>query len=237
MALRLARFESITDGPGEEAFGPFLAEILRASPAFAGAKERVRLLATIDDSRKRSIVVGFVRGSGRKTVLLTGHYDVVGVQAYGRLRDLAFDPERLTSALLKELRSSREEALASGRQPAPAEELARSDLEGGDFLAGRGLLDMKAGLAAGIAVLEDFAADPTRAGNLLFMAVPDEEGASHGMRSAVRLLPALLAEWGLELRLAINLDSAVDQGDGRSARGLSRLGRQDPALRIVPRPS
>jgi len=239
LALRLASFESITDGPGEMAFGPFLAGILRASPAFVGAPDRVRVLDTLDDTRRRAVVFGLVRGSGRATVLLTGHYDVVGTEAYGNLRPLAFDPAALTSALKVELKVSRETAHAQGREPNQAEELALADLESEDFVAGRGLLDMKAGLAAGIAVLEGFASEKAAIGNLLFMAVPDEEGASHGMRSAVRLLPALLAEWGLELLLAINLDSAVDAEAGASARAifLGSVGKTHPFVLFRGRPS
>ena len=56
------------------------------------------------------------------------------------------------------------------------------------FLPGRGLLDMKSGIAAGIAVVEAFAADPARRGNLLFAATPDEEDRSVGMRAAAELL-------------------------------------------------
>ncbi|MEI6874714.1 MAG: M20/M25/M40 family metallo-hydrolase, partial [Spirochaetota bacterium] len=175
LALRLTAFESITDTLGESAFGPFLADILRSSPAFAGRPEYVRVLPTLDDRRERQVVFGLVRGSGSGTVILTGHYDVVGVEAYGQLRETAFDPEALTPLLIEELLRSRDEAIARDHPPSPSDELALADLSSGEFLAGRGLLDMKAGLAAGIAVLERFAAAPKRRGNLLFMAVPDEE--------------------------------------------------------------
>jgi len=239
LALGLASLESVTDGPGETAFGPRLAELLRASPAFAGRGDFVRLLPTLEDRIARSIVAGLVRGEGRRTILLTGHYDVVGTAAYGRLRDLAFSPLELSAAFVAELGALRATRQDHGLPMPPAEALALEDLESGAFMAGRGLLDMKAGLAAGIAVLERFAADRARQGNLLFMAVPDEEGASHGMRSAVRLLPALLEEWGLEVELAVNLDSSVDQGDGGTARALflGSVGKTHPFVLFRGRPT
>jgi arginine utilization protein RocB len=77
---------------------------------------------------------------------------------------------------------------------------------------------MKAGLAAGIAVLEAFAADPDREGNLVLLATPDEEDRSAGMRAAADLLPGWLRERGLDVRLGINLDALCDEGEGAGGR-------------------
>ena len=77
---------------------------------------------------------------------------------------------------------------------------------------------MKAGVAAGIAVLRAHAADPDRVGNILLLATSDEEDRSVGMRAAAAALPALLAEWGLDARLGINLDATIDNGDGATGR-------------------
>lgn len=239
IALKLGSFESITDGEGEERFGPFLAEYLRSLPAFNGAEGLIKLEPTLDDPHNRSVVYALVRGEGRDTVILTGHYDVVGTRAFGVLEPWAFDPETLTPKLLEELRASRDAAEGRGEPFSATEARALRDLESGDFLPGRGLLDMKAGLAAGIAVLEDFAAAPHRRGNILFMAVPDEEGASHGMRSALRQLPGITAEWDLSFRLAINLDAAVDQGSGEAGRAvfLGSIGKTHPFVLFLGRPS
>ena len=95
--------------------------------------------------------------------------------------------------------------------------LALNDLESGDYLPGRGLLDMKAGLAAGIAVLEAHEGD----GNLLLVATPDEEDRSAGMRAAAPQIEALAAEQGLDITLAINLDSIADDGDGSFGRSIA----------------
>jgi arginine utilization protein RocB len=91
---------------------------------------------------------------------------------------------------------------------------ALDDLKSGRFLPGRGLLDMKSGLAAGLVVLEALASQDKRVGNLLFVAVPDEEDSSIGMRFIAPLLPEIAKERGINLSLAINLDATGDEGDG-----------------------
>jgi arginine utilization protein RocB len=112
----------------------------------------------------------------------------------------------LREGLLRRLR-------AAGDAP-----LALADLESGEFLPGRGMLDMKSGLAAGLAVLEQFAGEEGRQGNLLLLATPDEEDRSAGMRAVARMLPQFLSERGLDVALAINLDAICDNGDGVTGR-------------------
>ncbi|MEI9413733.1 M20/M25/M40 family metallo-hydrolase [Mesorhizobium sp. Cs1321R2N1] len=149
-----------------------------------------------------------LRGSGRSTVLLIGHYDTVGTSDYGQLEHLATRPDALTKALRDSL------VLAK----APAAVLAHEDFAGGEFVAGRGLLDMKAGLAAGLAVCAEFAESAKPVGNLLFIAVPDEENNSAGARKAAQILPGLCEERDLDLLAVINLDAIADDGDGSKGR-------------------
>jgi arginine utilization protein RocB len=157
-------------------------------------------------------VFALKRGRGRRTIVLTGHFDVVAVSDYGVLESLAFAAERLLPEMVARLRRS-------GESP-----LALADFESGEFLPGRGLLDMKAGLAAGIAAMEAYRGEA----NLLFLAVSDEEERSAGARAAVPLLPSIAAEHGLDIALVINLDAISDQGDGASGRvvALGSIGKQ-----------
>src|ERR1044072_3033516 len=90
------------------------------------------------------------RGRAARTVLLTGHFDTVPTEDYGDLKPVAGESEALRQGLLQRLRLHAATA---------AEQRALRDLADGDYLPGRGLLDMKAGLAAGLAVLEAFAAN------------------------------------------------------------------------------
>lgn len=225
LTLRLVAWESVTGTEGEREFAFRLHHLLRSLPYFATHPEYLQLRRTLDDPLERHTLFALVRGKGPQTVILTGHYDVVSVENYGPLKEWAFDPQGLLPRLVEEVRTS---------DPRVAKDLAS-----GDFLPGRAALDMKSGLAAGIAVLEHFAAAPEPAGNLLFIAVPDEEHSSHGMRSAVRQLPELLEAWGLEVAAAINLDAHVDAGDGSEGQSvfLGSVGKLLPTVFLVGSPT
>lgn len=208
-SLWLTRQPSVTGSAGERALPGLLREKIAASKALRDAT--CWLIEAEGDPLKRACLAVLMRGSGRETVLLTGHYDTVSVADYGDLAALATEPEALKAALLARL----------SEPVTPAEHRARTDLESGDFLPGRGLLDMKSGLAAGLAALEAFAAIPERAGNLLFVAVPDEEVNSVGARALADALPQLQRDRDITLVAAINLDAIADDGDGSHGRAIA----------------
>jgi arginine utilization protein RocB len=208
-ALWLTRQPSVTGSAGEMALPIALLKRIQAT---ASLGEATSWLIPADDGREtRNACAALVRGNGTATVLLTGHFDTVSFEDYGELAPLATDPEALLPALVEKL-----------SQPATAAEArARADFASGQFLPGRGLLDMKAGLAAGLAALESFAAQPRRRGNLLFVAVPDEEVNSIGARSLAQAIPALEREHDLKIVAVINLDCIGDDGDGAGARAIA----------------
>ena len=195
VALALTSWPSVTDSGDEAAVAHKLAIVLDHF-------DHVWTAAIPGDAAKRSNVFALKRGKGRRTIVLTGHFDVVPVEDYGALKPLAFLPEKLLPEMVARLRQT-------GENP-----VALADLESGEFLPGRGLLDMKAGLAAGIAAMEAYSGDA----NLLFVAVADEEDRSAGARAAVPMLPEIAREHGLDVALVINLDAISDQGDGRGGR-------------------
>jgi arginine utilization protein RocB len=206
IAIRLTEWPSVTNTRDEAAFSLRLAGLLRSHPYFSARPDQVVVAPIPGDPLGRSNVLAIVRGTGDAACVLAGHFDVVPVDDYGDLKPLAFSPEPLREAMIARLE-------ASGEHPGALE-----DLRSGAFLPGRGLLDMKAGLAAGIAVLEAFAADPSRQGNLVLVATPDEEDRSAGMRAAADLLPGFLEENGLTARLGVNLDAIQDEHDGTGGR-------------------
>ncbi|MGL5362282.1 MAG: M20/M25/M40 family metallo-hydrolase [Bosea sp. (in: a-proteobacteria)] len=208
-SLWLTRQPSVTGSAGEQALPGLLREKITATPALHEAT--CWLIEAEGDPLDRACLAVLVRGSGRETVLLTGHFDTVSVADYGDLAALATEPEALTAALLARL----------AEPVTPAEHRAKADLESGDFLPGRGLLDMKSGLGAGLAALEAFATMPERAGNLLFVAVPDEEVNSVGARALADALPQLQRDHDIELVAAINLDAIADDGDGSLGRAIA----------------
>jgi arginine utilization protein RocB len=205
LALAMAAWPSITGSAAEASFAPQLADMCSAAPV-------VWVEPVPGDGLGRSSVFALKRGRSARTIVLTGHFDVVPVDDYGDLRELAFAPERLQAEMIKRLRASGENAKAL------------ADLESGAFLPGRGLLDMKAGLAAGLAALEAYQGEAS----LLFIAVPDEENRSDGARAVVAQLPRVVAEHDLDIALVINLDAISDQGDGAAGRvvALGSIGKQ-----------
>ena len=205
LALTLTSWPSVTGTAGEAAFAPRLADYLEGF-------DRVRTEPLPGDAAGRSNVFALKRGRERKTIVLTGHFDVVPVEDYGDLKPLAFESGKLLPELIARLKRS-------GENP-----LALADFMSGEFLPGRGLLDMKAGLAAGIAAIEAYQGD----GNLLFVAVSDEEDRSAGARAAAPLIKKIAREEDLDIALVINLDAISDQGDGGSGRVVARgsIGKQ-----------
>lgn len=212
LAILLSKASSVTDSAGEKAFPTFLHSVLAKIPYFKANPEDIWLQRIEGDPKERSNLFALVRGSGPDCVVLTGHYDVVHTSMYGSLEPWAFDPETLQRKILETLGevSAKDEGLYK----------LRADLESGEFLPGRGLLDMKSGLAAGISVLAGFSLPRERKGNLLFLAVADEEGSSRGMKAAAPALAPYLEERGLRASAVINLDASVDQDAGEQGRAV-----------------
>jgi arginine utilization protein RocB len=198
LAERLVSLRSVSPDPLAEGI---CAEAL--SDALPGSVERGMWPAPDG----RPVVWAHLRGNaepGRSApaVILLGHYDTVDVVEYAALNDaageaVAFDPARLRALLIEQaghaalpelvLRDVREEI----RHP-------------GSWMFGRGALDMKAALAAGVGALGALAARPP-AGDVWFIATPDEEHESTGMFTAVRQLAAL-AKTGARFLGVVNLD-------------------------------
>lgn len=151
----------------------------------------------------------------KDTVILTGHYDVVDVGDYGKYKKLAFSPMEYTRALKRENLDTE----------------SKQDLLSGDYLFGRGIMDMKCGLAAEMALLEEFAADVSKFPvNVLFLAVPDEEDSSEGMRAAVSLLVELQEKENLRYLGAILTEpsSAGAQVEGKELIFCGTVGKLMP---------
>ena len=205
LALLLTSWPSVTGTADEAAIAPKLAAMLAHFDV-------VKSQQVSGNEHARANVFALKRGQDRKTIVLTGHFDVVPVDDYGPLKHLAFNAEDLLPEIIARLRFSGENRAAL------------ADFESGDFLPGRGLLDMKAGLAAGLAAIEAYGG----AANLLFVGVCDEEDRSAGARAAAPELTSFAAEYDLDIALVINLDAISDQGDGSRGRvvALGSIGKQ-----------
>jgi arginine utilization protein RocB len=205
IALTLTSWPSVTRSKDEADYAAKLAN------SFVGFDEKW-IDAIVGDAFNRSNVYALKRGRSKRTVVLTGHFDVVPIDDYGSLQSLAFETEKLLPEIIAQLK-------ASGENPQ-----ALADFESGVFLPGRGLLDMKAGLAAGLVAAENYNGEAS----LLFVAVSDEEERSAGARSAASRLREVAIQHDLEIELVINLDAISDQGDGSKGRvaTLGSIGKQ-----------
>lgn len=229
LSLLLTRWPSVTGTPDEAEFSGRLKGLLAETPYFRAHPGQLKTVDSHGDPLTRN-VLALVRGTGRRCVVLAGHFDTVSIANYGTLAPLACEPEKLLAALVAEL---------SARPLNPAEAKTLDDLKSGDFIPGRGLLDMKSGLAAGIAVLERFAATKERVGNILFVATPDEENSSRGMRSLRNALASVAEEWDLDIVGGINLDASGCDKDGEEGRAvyLGSVGKFAPFAFVIGRPT
>ncbi len=224
-AIELVGIPSVTGTASEALCADAITAMLARIDYFAAHPQHLRKYPVPGAPEGRTNVLGLIKGTGRRTVVLAGHFDVVTVENYFALAALAYQPEALSDAMIETLE-------ASGEAPHVLD-----DLRSGAFLPGRGLLDMKSGLAAALLALEDFAARPERVGNLVFLAVPDEENQSAGMRAAGPQLRALSEEHDLDLALLINLDALQDEGVGEAGQvvGLGCVGKHLVTALVVGR--
>lgn len=172
LTVRLCAIPSVSgQAEKENACADFIAEELKGINLKHGHTLTVSTVPCEGDKLGRKAVLALLKTAKTtsRTVLLTGHFDVVDTDVCGDLAQVAFDLKRFTEVI--------------GTRQLLAE--ARKDYETGNWLFGRGSMDMKAGLAIFIKTIEGYAASPDLNVNLVFWAVPDEEANSAGMRGSL----------------------------------------------------
>ena len=143
----------------ENRIARFIHSRLRELPYFDERPGDLRLLPLEGDPHGRYLVFAMVRAESETadTVILTGHMDVVGVEVCGSLAPYAFRPEEYSRRLVSAVISPD----------------ARKDLETGQWLFGRGVADMKSGVAAGMDLFMEAASGPGKYGaNVAVLFVP-----------------------------------------------------------------
>lgn len=183
----LVEYPSITESNAEIAIMEYLYYILEDRNYYQNHPEYLNLHPLKDG---RQLLTALVKkGKAKETIVLIAHADVVGVEDYGSYQNLAFYPVELTSELQKNI-----DDLPDG---------AAQDLLTGNWLFGRGTMDMKAGLAVHLSMLEK-AMNGEFDGNLLLVVVPDEEVNSEGMLTAVPVLAEMKEKEDLDFKIAFN---------------------------------
>ncbi|MGG1675660.1 M20/M25/M40 family metallo-hydrolase [Neobacillus sp. NRS-1170] len=153
------------------------------------------------DLGRRFLTAIYKHTSAKETIVLISHFDTVNTEEYGDLEEYAYKPEELTKLLLTRKNELPEDA--------------RNDLQSGEYLFGRGTMDMKMGLVMHMGMIEKAAAEEWPI-NLLLLTVPDEEVNSSGMRAAVTKLLELKEEHQLTYKLFLNGEPVFTQEPGDS---------------------
>lgn len=188
LLMKFVRVPSITGSKEEIKIVDHIMGELRKLTYFQENRCHLQTHAINND---RKLITALVKNNkeSKDTILLINHFDVVGVQDYGELKELAFHPEEITNTFYKNKESLSVEV--------------KDDIECGNWLFGRGTMDMKAGLVLHMSMLEKASLGEFD-GNILMVSVPDEEGSSLGMRSAVPIIKQLAKEFDLEYKACLN---------------------------------
>ncbi|MFJ8260510.1 M20/M25/M40 family metallo-hydrolase [Rummeliibacillus sp. NPDC094406] len=190
----LVSWESQTLTQGEQQFSTKLQAKLQQLTYFEKYPEYLNLC---DVDHGRQVVSALYKQENvQETVVLISHFDTVQIEEYGSLMPLATMPEELTNAFLS--------------NPDMLNESAKKDLESGDYLFGRGVMDMKMGLALHMQMIER-AIEEQWPINLLLVTVPDEEVNSAGMRQAVKHINELQNDLDLNIVLFLNSEPSFSQ--------------------------
>ncbi|HEX9036441.1 MAG TPA: M20/M25/M40 family metallo-hydrolase [Ktedonobacterales bacterium] len=191
----LVTIRGVSPSRDENATGAAIHRLLSAA-LDGNASAEAGFDAIPGDPWERANVWGVVPGASSKTVVLMGHFDTVGTEDYGALEAWSLDPDGIVARL----------DTLSATTPGLAADLATHP---GDWMFGRGVADMKSGVAICIALMRHYAA-LAREGRLpltiVMIATPDEENESAGARQAARFLAGMRQSRGLTYAGAINTD-------------------------------
>ncbi|MBL8100220.1 MAG: M20/M25/M40 family metallo-hydrolase [Anaerolineales bacterium] len=190
-----------------------------------------------EDGRKNFACLLKSKKKSYKTIILMGHFDTVGVDDFARYGDvnIAFHPEQLAEEMKKYFQSKNDLDIS--------EQSAWTHLQSGDWLFGRGCVDMKSGVAINIAILRAFAKPDENGkrlideldGNILLLACPDEETESVGVLSAVPNLLKLREKEKLNYIGVINTDYTAPRNENENIRFIysGTVGKLLPSFYIL----
>ncbi|OEH94534.1 M20/M25/M40 family metallo-hydrolase [Bacillus solimangrovi] len=211
----LVQHPSITNSKGEVAVAEFIHKQLSELPYFKKHPEQV-VLHPMED--RRQFVTSLVKQEGHEdTIILLSHFDVVEVDDYGVWKNMAFRPKELTQVFYKHINELPDDV--------------QNDMNSGEWLFGRGTMDMKAGLTVQMSMIEK-ACKGEFEGNLLLVTVPDEEVNSAGMIGAVPVLLDLAKKYRLKYRVCLNSEPSFARypGDTRHYIYTGSIGKALPGF-------
>ena len=197
LLCEIVSWESRTLTKGETEFAYKLKNKLQTLSYFKENPGHIELHAV--GHGRNALTALYKHPTATETIVLISHFDTVHTEEYGELEPFAFYPEELTKKLME----------PKYKKDLP--ESARVDLESGNYLFGRGTMDMKMGLALHMQLIEKASTEQWPI-NLILTTVPDEEVNSAGMRTAVVELVRLREQYGLTYTLFLNSEPSFSQG-------------------------
>ena len=223
LTLRLVNCRSVVATADEIVMSELVYQLLAEMPYWKQHPELLVRQPFNNDPLGRFSVVARLEGrkdASKKTVIMIGHTDTVGISDYGDFKAFATKPEALIEAL----------------KTVTLSEEAKADLDSGEWLFGRGILDMKCGIAIIMGILELLSQDVDHlSGNIVFAAVGDEEGNSGGMLSVVPELVRLQALAGYEYLAVMDTDYMAPRYEGDEDRYIyiGTVGKLMPSFYVV----
>ncbi len=198
----------------------FVRDYFAEFPYFQQHPDFFGLYRIPDDPYDRTVPYAFLKGNSENTVVLMGHFDVVGIEDYGEAIPQAFHmgPEL--------------EKILAGKALPPD---ARADMESGEYEWGRGVMDMKAGVVIHMVLMEEYAKqamEGTLPGSIFFLGVPDEESYSAGMRAGVKVLSDFKDRYGLKLNLMIDGEPVAITDDDEMVFTIGSVGKTMPVVMV-----
>ncbi|MCS4486119.1 M20/M25/M40 family metallo-hydrolase [Staphylococcus americanisciuri] len=191
---QLVAHPSVTHSHGETTFPMMVRDLLMQLPYFQQHSEYISLVET-DDAR-HAVMAFYHSPQATQTITLISHYDTVGIEDYGPFQPYAFDMDQLTTKFQQDMRY--------------LDQMSQDDLHSGDYLFGRGSMDMKPGLMLHMSLIEQAIIEQWEV-NLILMTVPDEEVTSKGMHAAVTYLAQLCDRYDLSIALHLNSEPTFQQ--------------------------
>lgn len=200
----LVSIPSINKEPnGETNVAKFIYDYYASLDYFKKNPNQIKCFKTKDDFVDRHSTFAYVKGTkgnSNRTVILIGHIDTVGVDDFGTIKEYAFNTKELPEKL-KEAFDLSDEVLA--------------DMESGEYMFGRGALDMKSGVAGHMYLIKYFSEHPEEIdGNIIAIAECDEEDNSKGILTAIDELVDLKKKEGFEYISCINADYSTNYNVG-----------------------
>jgi arginine utilization protein RocB len=199
---QLVNIESIVNTSGEKEIAQVLHTMISSFPYFINHPSQVVKSQTVHDDQERYNVLAFVKGTkgtSQKTIILMGHMDTVGTDDYNHLKEHATSPDTLKEQLKHETISTS----------------IKEHVDSDDWMFGRGVLDMKSGLASHLYLLKYFSEHPHELdGNLVFVSECDEEDGSRGILSSLEQLRNWKEEHHFDYIAAINSDFVSPRYEG-----------------------